>query len=170
MSLKELDASGFSGLISIRYAGPPGSHCGHWCKYDVPRSEVAAEVAAMVADGAEEGRIVFNEGAPDDAIVIQGELWNGLNEASRGPMSGAYWMRYSRVKEKMRIALGRSVRFSEGLQSLMLLRSAMTPSSWADFELVMDRWPEHVIEFSVFSRCLGDVPGRNALVWEVRQY
>ena len=27
-----------------------------------------------------------------------------------------------------------------------------------------------VIEVSVYDCCLGDLPGRNALVWEVRRY
>jgi hypothetical protein len=52
----------------------------------------------------------------------------------------------------------------------LLIREAMTPSSYDDWLMLIDRYPGHVLEVSIYDRCLGDVPGRNALVWEVRRY
>jgi hypothetical protein len=47
----------------------------------------------------------------------------------------------------------------------------MTPSSWADFEALLELYPSHVLEVSVYAgTTVGDVPGRNAVVWEVRRY
>lgn len=157
-SLGELEANGFQGLISLRYLGIGGQ----WCFYDLPLTEVRAKIALMVSEGADEKLIMLNEGAPDDSIEIQGELWNGMDRP--------YWFRFSRAKLKMRDALKVSSETSQGLQSLNLLRSTMTPSSWGDFEVLLEMYPDHVFEVSVYSRCLGDTPGRNALVWEIRRY
>ena len=59
---------------------------------------------------------------------------------------------------------------ASGLRADLLLSSVMTPSSLDDWEMLTSRFPGHVLEVSVYDRCLGDVPGRNALVWEVRRY
>jgi hypothetical protein len=158
-SLAELEVDGFQGLVSLRYLGSVG---GQWCFYDLPVSELRGKVDLMLSEGADTSRIMFNEGGPDDAVVIQGELWNGMDRP--------YWFRFSREKLKMRDALKASSETSQGLQSLNLLRSAMTASSWADFEVLLDRYPDHAFEVSVYNRCVGDIPGRNTLVWEVRRY
>jgi hypothetical protein len=46
----------------------------------------------------------------------------------------------------------------------------MTPSSYADLEVLLERYPDHVFEISVWASCLGDTPGRNAIIWEIRRY
>jgi hypothetical protein len=151
-------ADGYAGNVTIRYLGVGGQ----WCFYDVSLWDVAKKISTMVGEGADEGKVILNEGAPDESIEIQGELWNGMDRP--------YWFWFSRVKTKMRTALHSQSEISEGLKSLNMLRSVMTPSSWADFEVLLERYPDHAIEVSVYSRCLGDIPGRNALVWEVRRY
>jgi len=59
---------------------------------------------------------------------------------------------------------------AQKLRSDLLLKLAMTPASHEDWNLLLERYPGHVLEVSVYDRCLGDTPGRNALVWEVREY
>jgi hypothetical protein len=51
-----------------------------------------------------------------------------------------------------------------------MLKATMTPASHDDWLLLIDKYPKHVIEVSIYDCCLGDMPGRNALVWEVRRY
>jgi len=46
----------------------------------------------------------------------------------------------------------------------------MTPSSHDDWNELLERYPGHVLEVSIYDRCLGDLPNRNSLVWEVRKY
>jgi hypothetical protein len=70
----------------------------------------------------------------------------------------------------MRDALKLAPSVAQGLYSDVLIREAMTPSSYEDWKVLLDQYPGHVLEVSIFSRCLGDIPGRNALVWEVRRY
>lgn len=57
-----------------------------------------------------------------------------------------------------------------GLTAVSLLRSLLTPSSMSDLEALLEKWPDHVVELSALDRCLGTIPGRNAVVWEVRHY
>jgi hypothetical protein len=53
----------------------------------------------------------------------------------------------------------------------VLLSHLLSSESYEDLcgpEGLVELYPDHVIEFSILSRCLGTVPGRNAVVWEVR--
>jgi hypothetical protein len=152
--------SDFGGRVSLRYLGLGGG----FCRYDLRPDEVDDVLREWVADGAELGRVMVNEGAPDDAIVVQGEY---LNDVLPGAVEAFV---YSRVRSKMREAFASERIEVPGLLGRFLLHAAMTPSSWADFEVLLERYPGHVLEVSVYARCLGDVPGRNALVWEVRRY
>jgi len=67
-------------------------------------------------------------------------------------------------------ALAASHAYAFGLRSKFLLQTHMTPSSYADLEVLLEQYPDHVFELSVWASCLGDTPGRNAIVWEVRRY
>lgn len=67
-------------------------------------------------------------------------------------------------------ALAKSHAYAFGLRSKLLMRAHMTPSSYADLEVLLEQYPDHVFELSVWASCLGDTPGRNAIIWEVRRY
>ena len=105
---------------------------------------------------------MVNEAAPDQCVVLQGELWTG------GDIPG-YFL-YSTVRAHMRPALKKESHESRGLLTRQLLRGNMTPSSYSDLQELEQLYPDHVIELSVYSKCVGDTPGRNTLVWEIRQY
>ena len=70
----------------------------------------------------------------------------------------------------MREALAEQFEVVVGLQADQMLRREMTPSSYEDWRLLLDKYPGHVLEVSIYGCCLGDIPSRNALVWEVRRY
>lgn len=57
-----------------------------------------------------------------------------------------------------------------GLAARHVLSRHLNPSSLADLYAVLDRFPGHVVELSALPVCYGTVPGRNAVVWEVRDY
>lgn len=50
----------------------------------------------------------------------------------------------------------------------LLLRRHLNPSSHEDLAALREAYPGHVYEFSCLSVCYGTVPGRNAIIWEVR--
>jgi len=153
---------GFSGQVSLRYLGLGG---GGWCAYDVEAQEVPRVVAEWEEQGADARLIMVNESAPDASILIQGEFLNAVRDH--------VWVEgftYSRKRLKMRQALQLDRQYASGRWARYLLRAEMSPSSWSDFEELLALYPGHVLEVSVYGRPLGDTPGRNALVWEVRKY
>lgn len=158
-TVEALKASGYTGPVTLRYLGGEG---GGPCVYDLPIEMVTTAVINMERQGYDRSRVMFNESAPDKSVMIQGEFWTGMDRP--------HWMIYSSAKLKMRPAFRGGARTAEGLRTINMLRSHMTASSWADFWELAQDYPDHTIEFSVYSRCIGDTPGRNTLVWEVRSY
>ena len=160
-TVEEWQASGFGGSVSLRcLRDNPNGERGP-CMYDVASGEVEFWIDEFARTSfVRRDEIMINESAPDEAVVLQGEYLNELQ-------GGLY---YSRVQLKMRDALRIAPEGALGLRADMLLRGAMTPSSYDDWRLLLDAYPGHVLEVSIYDRCLGDVPGRNALVWEIRRY
>lgn len=164
-TLKDLRASGWDGLVTVRSLLGGGGPC----VYDVGAEEVGDVLMdLMELMGRPESDFCFNEGASDGRVLYQGEYLNDVVEVDGRVYMGAF--HFSTVQRKMRNALRESARTVYGLAALLALRSGLTPSSAADLEALIDAYPYHVFEVSVYSGTLGDLPGRNAIVWEIRQY
>jgi hypothetical protein len=156
--------SGFAGPVALRTLGDGGGPC----HYDLLPDDVAAVVANVMSLGIPADGLMINESAPAGDILLQGEYLNDISVMDGRAAWG--WFRHSRARRQMRDALAEAPETSTGLASDLLLRSVMTPSSYDDWRVLLDRHPGHVLEVSVYGHCLGDTPGRNALVWEVRRY
>jgi hypothetical protein len=152
-------ASDFSGKTVLRYMAEGGSGP---CVYNLSHQDTIEQRDAWLRQGYDEQLIVFHEAAPDQHVVLQGEIWNGGNSM--------YDMIYSTVKAHMRPALAQEQRKSSGLASLFLIKSAISPSSWEDLNWILGNYPDHAVEFSIYSTNVGDLIGRNTIVWEVRAY
>jgi hypothetical protein len=127
------------------------------CLYDLPVNQVETAAKSLNVPSKD---IYYNESAPDNRVVLQGEYYNRHD----------CLFAYSTVKEKMRSALKKECINLYGLASKEVLRSYMTPSSYEDFQALLDLYPDHVVELSIYSVCLGNIRGRNTIVWEVRRY
>lgn len=160
-TLEELKVSGWTGLVSVRTMLGGGGPC----VYDVPAERVSEVVVSL---GVPEVMCCFNEGAVDSTVAIQGEYLNDIVRLDDYAFDGAFF--FSRAKEKMRKALRTESQTRYGLMARELLRVFMTPSSWEDFEVLLEEYPGHVLEVSVYEGNVGDLPGRNTIVWEVRRY
>lgn len=158
-SLGALLDSGFKGLLAIRYRGAAG---GGRCEYNVPSELAVSRQADWIRAGLEADRIFFNEMAPDRRIVLQGEY-------VADPRFG-HCLHFSRHKTPMRDALKAQALNHLGPGCLLIIKAAMSPGSWDDFELLREKYPDSAIEFSCYSTFLGNVPRRNTIVWEVRNY
>lgn len=102
--------------------------------------------------------IVIN--LPDHKLVIQGEV-------CRNPDLRLY---YSTVTKSMRAALledGKSVR---GLTAKMILEHYLDASSYEDLMVLLEQYPDHVVEFSVHRVPVGVDRRRRCIFWEVRRY
>ncbi len=54
--------------------------------------------------------------------------------------------------------------------SRMVLRRHLNENSLDDLWELIEAYPDHVIELSSLDRCIGTVPHRNGILWEVRLY
>jgi len=158
-------ASGFAGSVVLRVLLPVG---GGPTLYNVRPNEVDGVVREWTRSGVPLEDIMVNEAAPDRDVVLQGEYLNDVYGAG-DDVSWGYFL-HSRVVRHMRDALAERSGVVCGLAADVMLRQAMTPSSHEDWLLLLDRYPGHVLEVSIYGRCLGDTPWRNTLVWEVRRY
>lgn len=58
----------------------------------------------------------------------------------------------------------------KGLAAWNILKTFLWPSDLEDLKILLDIYPEHVIEFSACNRAVGVIPHRNTVIWEVRKY
>jgi hypothetical protein len=167
------------------HAGAYGNRLQQWDSIEAWMASSYASVAMRVALEVGGGPKAFHV-APRNVEVIA-ELWGGLGVRrdqirlaemadGRRVLQGQYANDFTGEflhtfkTGPMPEALAKSHAYSFGLHSRLLLRAHMTPSSYADFEVLLEQYPDHVFELSVWASCLGDTPGRNAIVWEVRRY
>jgi hypothetical protein len=101
--------------------------------------------------------------APTEKTVIQGELF-------QDPADGRLRFFYSTVKLPMRDALKQESNSVDWLTARGLLMTYMNQKSYDWLQELIDRYPGHVIEFSVYSVEWGTMPGYNTVFWEVRNY
>ena len=155
-SLEEIKQSGYGGLITIRSKEVASA----FQSYNVPLMEIEKTRAEWIKQGYDPNLITFNESAPDHLLLLQGELMEYNN--------GLYLF-YSQEKVKMREAL-KEGREAIGKEAEQLLRKHCNQVSFQDIMDLLQRFPGHVIEFSTYSCMLGNIPGRNTIIWEVRKY
>jgi len=165
-TLSDYRSSGFGGLVALRAREGGG---GQFCVYDLAPHHVQPAVDDLVSRGVSSDSIMVNEMVPSESTLIQGEYWNAPYQGRDGYPVHCYLL-YSRVKHSMRRALALAPETAEGLRADLLLKDAMTPGSYEDWQELLQKFPDHALEVSVYDICVGDVPGRNALVWEVRRY
>lgn len=144
----------YKGTISVRYKGLAGQ----FCYYNV--TNINPIIDEIIHKGGKRENIIINESAPDEFLTIQGELTR--NEY------GLYLF-YSTKKGKMRDCLKNGLS-SKGLKVNIMLKHYLTPNSYEDIMELLDLYPDHIIEFSTYNKCIGDCVGRNTLIWEVRKY
>jgi hypothetical protein len=56
-----------------------------------------------------------------------------------------------------------------GITAVLLIKERMDPESWEWFNTLLDDFPDHVVEFSIYSTGVGTL-GLNTIFWEVRLY
>lgn len=165
-SISEWRSSGHRGKVALRSLLPWGG--GGPCIYDLEPDLVESRYRSLLSEISAE-HVVICEAAPAEVVILQGEYLNNVHDKGDGTTSWDYFY-YSRARRQMRDALREEHSVIEGLRARLLIERSMTPASHLDWQILLDRYPDHVLEVSIYDRCLGDVPGRNALVWEVRRY
>ncbi len=133
--------------------------------YNIPFNELERVVKDLCRDGQNLRDLTFNQSLPDDKLLIQGEVIYspigrqiGLN------------LNYSDAKKPMKISLRERELFASGLDALLLLKKNLNSASFEDLQELFSIFPNSAIEFSAYSINIGNLPGRNTLIWEVRNY
>jgi hypothetical protein len=156
-TVREVLQSDYNGLIHIRnrQAGGPGI-------YDCHPQDLFTHLVWLEDNyGLGSSNFYFSGMAPSRKTLIQGEVRQDMNH---------YSFTYSLEKLAMRDALKKSTHHATGIQAMGLIRHAMDDSSYAWLHELLDNYPLHVIEFSVYSENFGTIPHRNTVFWEVRKY
>lgn len=99
--------------------------------------------------------------APHHLGTVQGEVVEYL---------GQLQLTYSTIKKPMREAFAEEQLFLKGLSAQLVLQRNMNTASYEWLRHLLEIYPEHVVEFSCFSRCWGTVPRHNTVFWEIRKY
>lgn len=99
--------------------------------------------------------------APTDKTILQGEVqrtYRGLE------------LFYSTVRKPMRDSLREGGKQVYGISADLILKSYLPPNDHDWLMGLLDRYPDHVVEFSTYSVEFGTVPGFKTCYWEVRRY
>ncbi|MEK6800848.1 MAG: hypothetical protein AABY10_04180 [Nanoarchaeota archaeon] len=108
-----------------------------------------------------EEAISFNQSMPDEKLSLQGEFMR----CEKG-----LYLYYTTAKKPMNQAFETEAKHASGISALELMKSNLNPESFCDLEELLDQFPNDVFEFSAYDICVGNIPGRNTIVWEVRNY
>lgn len=142
--------------VSIRSRIPDDKKC----QYLVPQDQIESKLLEMKLPPE---LAAFNESAPDDDIVGQGELLHAHLPRQ------SYYLFWSYDKLPMRKALLNGKEYN-GLTALGMLKAYCNPNGYEMLMELLDLYPDGVIEFGVYRRHLGVMGGNNTLIWEVRAY
>ncbi len=160
-TITDWEESNYYGPVVLRVLT---RECGGPCAFDIPRFAVRDTRHSIKFRDYPDDAIMVNEMAPNHFVRLQGEYANEILAGHAG------YFFHSRLAGVMPAALRVCGAHAFGLAADLMIREAMAPASYEDWRMLLDQYPNHVLEVSIFDRCLGDIPGRNALVWEVRRY
>lgn len=158
-TLGEMLDDGAPARIGLRYSGGTP---GQYCAYDMTLKEAISTFTKWVTEGAEASRILWCEAAPDQEIILQGEICSSETHG--------YALHYSTFKSQMRDALRTAPKNHLGPGALLIIKAVMDPATYEDVLSILEDFPGAVIEFSSYRVNLGAIPGRNTVIWEVRSY
>lgn len=142
---------GLWGVRSARRSGHPAM------RLHVPTAEVATYARQHFADGPNISPMIDAV----SSVTLMADVW----DSPRGLVVSG--VEYPPPGTNWRSAMLLPATW-EGLAARRVLARHLNPNSLADLWEVLDAWPCHCVELSATDRCIGTVPHRNAIVWEVR--
>lgn len=154
--IREFTASRYNGLVHLRnrVAGGPT-----W--YDISSDEAETAWYKLLEKGVKPQDLYISAMAPTAKTLFQGEVQQGINHLD---------LYYTTVAKPMREALKSESEQVSGIVATSLLRRYLCPNSYDWLQILLDRYPGHVVELSTYSVEWGTLPGFNTVFWEVRMY
>ncbi len=106
----------------------------------------------------------MDDGIPNNHVTMQGEICR-THRGLESYIAVGYGM------EPMRITMAKGLHRHRGYaETNYLLNTRMDPSSRDDVDALLELYPDATIEFASFDVCVGNIPGRNTIFWETRNY
>ncbi|MEK6827472.1 MAG: hypothetical protein AABX99_03245 [Nanoarchaeota archaeon] len=158
-STEEIENSGWKGKICIR--GRKGIARSK-ARFNFTLKETTDYVEQLRKEGIPKKALVFNQSMPDEHLTIQGEIMRKTPEI--------YALTYTTIKKPMNRAFEEETLYANGLTALNLMKGNLFPSSYEDLQELFDLFPDSIIEFSAYDIEVGNLQGRNTIMWEVRNY
>ena len=157
-SYREMRESGYRGPWGVRSQ----LKCGDPIRYYyVDPSDTSRVLQEIVEKGYSlDVGLIWTAVIPSEETTIQGEI--------RRDVDGMYF-RHTFNKQAMRVAFEHECLHATGLETLLLLRRYCNPQTIDELNVLLDMYPEHVIEFSAYSQPVG-IYGKWHVIWEVRSY
>lgn len=111
------------------------------------------------------GRLfIMDDSVPNEHAVLQGEVCRTF----RGLES---YLVVGHAVPPMRQTMAAGLHRSYGyLATKTILDQYMDPSSRGDLDDLLELYPEATVEFTTFDIDVGNIPGRNTIFWETRNY
>ena len=153
-SYAEILRSGWKGMVCIR--SKKGIERGKMV-YNIKIEDIPKYLENF---GGEEN-VIFNQSMPDEHLIIQGEIMND--------QKGIHLL-YTTIKKPMNLGLAEENRTVNGPAAEKILFHNLSEESYNEINRLLIEFPESVIEFSTYSVPVGNLPNRNTVIWEVRNY
>jgi hypothetical protein len=103
--------------------------------------------------------------AVEQSLLIQGEVQQVVPGTGRCGLD----LYYTTVAKPMRDALREESHSVSGIIGVSLLRASLSASDYDWLNILLERYPQHVVEFSAYRHRWGTLNER-MIVWEVRNY
>ena len=155
-TLAEFQASDYKGLIHIR-----NRVAGAQTWYNIKSHNVTRKWVEIVNKGTPANDLYLSSMAPHHLGLVQGEVQQSTRHLD---------LTYCSAQLPMREALAKETKTANGVVASQILSHYMDPCSYDWLQVLLTRYPGHVIEFSIFDCFWGTVPRRNTVWWEVRAY
>ena len=136
--------------------------------YNIPKEKLNEVIQDSISQGIPLEVMTFNESMPDQHLLIQGELTRALD--------GTLHLTYTLIQKPMRLGLLEKTEFAQGLKAKIILEHFLWQSSIQEIMQCLEYFstgtqtPSPTIEFSTYSVPVGNTPGRNTVIWEVRSH
>jgi hypothetical protein len=136
-------------------------------RYNIKPEEVEDVLREFEESGFSRNDLAFNQSMPDSDLIIQGEVLMGLE---------GFNLTYTTVKKPMNLSLKEESIYTTGINAKLILQDALWHTSFLDLEELLQIYtnvgsePSCVVEFSAYRVAVGNLPNRNTVFWEVRNY
>lgn len=154
-SYETLFESNYAGTVTMRYKGGGA----RFTNYETEIGDIHDITREWKEQGADISKISFNESAPDSDLILQGEVKIDIY---------GFNLFYCTEPIKMRPAMWKA-KTAEALEARLILEHYLDGSSMDNVKDLLAKYDEHVVEFSTYSRPIGNLK-RNTIIWEVRKY